>query len=206
MTKGLIKKNKGSKEFIKAISLIDIENQKDPSVEEVGGRFYPKEYLYSKRMTEVLDRFWHDSSEVLKLAIRAQHICRWEIPRETYEMNREGYLKWRKELKDFHAEKTQEILQKAGYKKESIETVKSLIKKKQLKRNKESQMVEDVACLVFLEYYFSEFSKKHPEEKVISILQKTWAKMSEKAKEEALQIQFSKNEKILIKKALAPIG
>ena len=203
LTKGLIEKNKGSKEFIKAISLVDIENQKDPTLEEVSGRFYAKEYLYSMRMTEVLNHFTPDASEALQLAIRAQHICRWEIPRETYEMNREGYLKWRKELKDFHAQKAQEILEKAGYQNDLIETVKSLIKKKQLKRNREAQILEDVACLVFLEFYFSDFAKKHKEEKIIAILQKTWAKMSDKARDEALTIKFNTDETNLIKQALA---
>jgi precorrin-2 dehydrogenase/sirohydrochlorin ferrochelatase len=202
LTKGLIGKNEISAEFKKAISLIDIVNQKDPTIEEVNGRFYPKEFLYSLRMTEVLDRFTPNASESLQLAIRAQHIGRWEIPRKSYEMNREGYLKWRKELKDFHAKKAQEILEQAGYQNDLIEKVKSLIKKKQLKRNKEAQILEDVACLVFLEDYFSDFAKKHSEEKVMTILQKTWAKMSDKARAEALKIKLTKEETNLIKKAL----
>ena len=202
LTKGLIGRDETSAEFKKAISLIDIVNQKDPTLEEANGRFYAKEFLYSLRMTEVLNRFFPDASEPLQLAIRAQHIGRWEIPRESYEMNREGYLRWRKELKDFHAQKAQELLDKAGYQHDLIEKVKSLIKKKQLKRNKEAQIVEDVACLVFLEDYFSDFVKKHTEEKIITILQKTWAKMSDKARTEALNIRLTQEETNLIKKAL----
>jgi len=94
------------------------------------------------------------------------------------------------------------LLDKAGYQHDLIEKVKSLIKKKQLKRNKEAQILEDVACLVFLEDYFSDFVKKHTEEKIITILQKTWAKMSDKARTEALNIRLTQEETNLIKKAL----
>ena len=153
-------------------------------------------------MTERLNAFDPNASEALRLTARCQHICRWEIPRESYEMNREGYLRWRQELKKFHATKAASILEDIGYDKETIDNVKFLLQKKQLKKNEETQTLEDVICLVFLEFYFEPFAHKHPEDKTIDILQKTWRKMSTKGQEAALELPLSKFSLDLITKAL----
>ena len=186
-----------------AIQLFDEANNKDPNVEIWEGKEYPKELLYGSRMSEKLEKFEANASLAVKLAVRCQHICRWEIPRESYEMNRVGYLTWRKDLYKFHAQKASEILEKVGYDATLIENVKFLLQKKQLKRNEETQLLEDVICLVFLDYYFENFSKKYSEKKLIEILQKTWAKMSEKGHQAALKIDFSEKSKDLISKALS---
>ena len=99
----------------KAFELFDLANEKDPNKEEFQGKSYSKEVLYAMRMTDKLNKFAPDASEPLKLTARCQHICRWEIPRESYEMNRVGYLKWRQDLKRFHAEKASGILKEVGY-------------------------------------------------------------------------------------------
>ena len=186
-----------------AFELFDLANSKDPNTEVFLGREYPKEVLYAMRMTDKLNDFAPNASEALRLTARAQHIRRWEIPRESYEMNRVGYLKWRQDLKKFHAEKALDILEKVGYDSETIDKVKFLLEKKQLKRNAETQTLEDVICLVFLEYYFEPFAKEHLEEKVVDILQKTWRKMSEKGQEAALKLPLSQTSKGLVDKALA---
>lgn len=186
-----------------AIQLFDEANNKDPNVEIWEGKEYPKELLYGSRMSEKLEKFEADASLAVKLAVRCQHICRWEIPRESYEMNRVGYLTWRKDLYKFHAQKASEILEKVGYDATLIDKVKFLLQKKQLKRNEETQLLEDVICLVFLDFYFENFSKKYSEKKLIEILQKTWAKMSEKGHQAALKIDFSEKSKDLISKALS---
>ena len=117
-------------------------------------------------------------------------------------MDRAGYLKWRTELKKFHADKASEILQKVGYEQEVIDRVAFLLQKKQLKRDAETQTLEDVICLVFLEFYYEEFMSKHPEEKIIDILQKTWKKMSDKGHDAALKLPYSNQGLTLVKKAL----
>jgi hypothetical protein len=53
-----------------------------------------------------------------------------------------------------------------------------LIRKEDLKKNEETQILEDVACLVFLDDQFEAFEKEHDEEKIITILRKTWRKVS----------------------------
>lgn len=189
--------------FLKAIALFDKANSQDPNSEVFGGVSYPKELLYAERMTEVLSNFAPEASEAVQLAARCQHICRWEIPRDSYEMNRTGYLLWRQELKKFHAEKASEILRSVGYEEETIEKVAFLLLKKQLKRNEETQLLEDVICLVFLQYYFEPFAVKYEEEKLIDIVQKTWRKMSEAGHAAALKLSYSEESLALIQKALA---
>jgi len=186
-----------------AIKLFDEANENDPNKEYFQGKEYPKELLYSIRLTDKLNDFCPDASESLKLAVRCQHICRWEIPRDTYEMNREGYLKWRKELKLFHAEKSSEILSNVGYSNIEIDAVKSLLLKKNLKQNKDVQILEDVVCLVFLEHNLSKFSEKYSEDKLIDIIRKTWNKMSEKGHQHALNLNLDEKVSKLISKAIA---
>jgi len=185
-----------------AFQHFDGANKQDPNTEVFEGTTYPKELLYGTRMTKRLNVFDPTASEALRLTARCQHICRWQIPRESYEMNREGYLRWRQKLKKFHAKKAASILEEVGYDDETIDNVKFLLEKKQLKKNEETQVLEDVICLVFLEFYFEPFAHKNPEDKTIDILQKTWRKMSIKGQEAALKLPLSKFSLDLITKAL----
>ena len=109
-----------SEKFKKAIQLFDGTNSLDPNKEIFDGKEYPKELLYAERMTNQLNKFVPNSSESLQLTARCQHICRWEIPRDSYEMNRVGYLMWRNDLKDYHVKKAAEILRQVGYVEETI--------------------------------------------------------------------------------------
>ena len=186
-----------------AFRLFDEVNSKDPNTEVANGVEHPKELLYAERMTQVLSDFAPDASEALQLTARCQHICRWEIPRDSFEMNRVGYLKWRQELKKFHAQKARTILEQVGYDQETIDRVEFLLLKKQLKKDEDTQTLEDVICLVFLQYYYEPFLHKHDEAKMISIIQKTWKKMSSMGHEAALKLSFSKEGLALVSKALA---
>ena len=185
-------------------NLIDQANAEDPNLENDDGKSVPKELLYGQRMTEMLEDYVDNRpTEALAIAVRAQHICRWQIPRESYPMDRTGYLKWRTDLKKFHADKTSSLMQQLDYGIETIERVSFLLQKKQLKRDTSTQTLEDIVCLVFLKYYFEDFAKKHSDEKIIDILQKTWRKMSEKGQKKALELSFSDTSSELLKRALA---
>jgi len=188
--------------FNKASEWIDAENAQDPNIEIYQSVSYPKELLYSKRMYEKLMDFHPNASEEIQIASKAQHICRWKVARESYPMDRVGYLKWRTDLKKFHAETTAAILEKAGYNQEFINRVSFLIEKKQLKKDEETQLLEDVICLVFLEFYLEPFVEKHDREKLKNIILKTWNKMSEKGHQAALKINYSPENLELIKEAL----
>jgi hypothetical protein len=174
--------NYPSRRFEEAIAAFDAYNQKDPNQEMDDGHLFPKELLYARRMTERLAQFAPDADEAVKLAARCQHIGRWEIPREKYPMDKKGYLQWRNEEKIRHAHIAEEILSECGYDQELIERVKLLVLKKELYTNKDTQLLEDVVCLVFVEYYLEDFAARHDEEKVVDILKKTMKKMSSRGK------------------------
>jgi hypothetical protein len=152
-------------------------------------------------MSAVLARLYPDASEALRLAVRAQHLRRWTVPRSSYPMDRTGYLRWRNDLKRKHAEWTAAILSECGYEEVEIARVAALIRKEALKRDAEAQALEDVACIVFLKSYVEDFAVKHSEEKVASILEKTWAKMSERGRAAALGLALSPPIRALIQRA-----
>lgn len=185
-----------------AFRYFDEANAKDPNSEVFEGSTYPKELLYAMRMSDRLAKFAPSASEALKLTARCQHLCRWEIPRDSFPMNRIGYLNWRQELKNFHARKASVFLEEVGYQKELIERVSFLLQKKKLKRDPETQTLEDVICLVFLEYYLEPFMEKHTEDKLVDILRKTWNKMSEAGRLAAKDLPLSKDAQLLIEKAV----
>jgi hypothetical protein len=157
-------------------------------------------------MTGWLERLAPEASEPLRLAIRAQHLCRWTIPRSQYPMDRRGYHQWRTHLARFHAEKAGEILCEVGYDAATIARVQALLRKEGLKSDPETQLLEDVACLVFLESYFADFSRQHDEEKLITILRRTWLKMSPRGHQAALALDLPLEARALIEKALAADG
>ncbi|GAA5225341.1 DUF4202 domain-containing protein [Membranihabitans marinus] len=187
----------------KAIAAIDQLNSQDPNQTVVNGEIMAKELLYSIRMTEELLAYKPNASEQLQIAARAQHIARWRIPRDQYPMDRKGYLQWRTELKNMHANLTAEILTALNYSDDFIEEVSQSIKKIKFKTKAEGQTLEDVVCFVFLRYYFDDFAQKHEEEKVIKIIQKTWAKMSDEGKERALQLPLSNHTVDMVERALS---
>ncbi len=189
--------------FETAIALIDKKNSEDVNTYQVTGLDYPKELLYSQRMTRKLLQFNPNASKALQIAARAQHICRWKIARDEYPMDRVGYLKWRETLKKMHAQLTAEILEQVGFDNQFIDRVSFLINKKLIKKNEETQILEDTICLVFLDYYFEEFAAKHSEEKIIDILKKTWVKMSNKGHEAVLKLPFSDKSLALVKQAIS---
>lgn len=191
--------------FAAAMAAIDAANAADPNHEEVDGETRPAAILYSERMSAWLDRLDPDASEPLKLAARAQHIERWTIPRNTYPMDRPGYLKWRTDLGKFHAERAGEIMAEAGYDDAAVERAKALIRKLRIKKDPEAQRLEDVICLVFLENYFADFSKQHDEAKIVSILQKTWKKMSADGHTAAFELVagLPDDARAIVEKALA---
>jgi hypothetical protein len=188
--------------FQHAIKKIDAANAADPNSLEVNSQKRPLEVVHAERRTAWIRQLVGEASEALLLAARAQHIRRWEIPRDRYPRNRIGYLKWRTDLKKFHAEKTAEILAEVGYDEEMIARVKDLILKKHLKTDPEVQALEDALCLVFLEKQFSEFAQKEAD-KIVDIVRKTWRKMSPQGQQLALGLPLTNDDQAIIEQALA---
>lgn len=194
--------------FEQAVALIDAANTADPHKETADGREWPKELLYSHRMSDVLQRYAPEADEAQQLAIRAQHIQRWKSPRSDYPMDRNGYLQWRTHLYKFHAETAAALMAQAGYAEADIERVKQAVGKRALKVNPDTQLLEDTAALTFIEHYMLDFAGKHPEydeAKWLDIIRKTWKKMSNRAQQFALSGGIKLPEPLvpLIQKALA---
>ena len=192
-----------SARFRQVIEKIDASNREDPRRISAEGGAEPLELAYSQWITDWVKRLDPGASEELLIAARGQHIRRWEIPRESYPDDRSGYLRWREALKQLHAGRVGQIMREAGYDETSVEKVARIILKKNI-RDPESQAVEDALCLVFLERQFADLARKEPEEKMLGILRKTWRKMGEKGRAEALKVRLDPTEEALLKKALAP--
>ena len=188
-----------------AFAAFDEANAADPTRIEAEGCEWPKELLYGRQMSAWMQRFAPDASEPLKLAARCQHIRRWEIPRDSYPRDRIGYLKWRTELKNMHARIAGEILGTLGYDGETIARVQSLLKKERLKQDAETQILEDVICLVFLESWFADFATRHDADKIVDIVAKTWKKMSPAGHRAALALtaNLPDGARDLVERALA---
>ncbi|MCP4433865.1 MAG: DUF4202 domain-containing protein [Gammaproteobacteria bacterium] len=195
--------------YQQALKLIDAANAEDPNIVKADGRDWPKELLYSERMTEMLDRYSPLAADAMKLAIRAQHIERWKSPRNAYPMDRLGYLKWRKDLYKIQADVAAKLLDRAGFDEVDIERVRKAVAKKSIKNNPDTQLLEDVTDLCFIEHYLVDFVARHPdysEEKWIDIIRKTWNKMSDNAHQFALagNIKLPESLAALILKAVSP--
>jgi hypothetical protein len=185
-----------------ALRRFDELNALDPNTELVNGVPRPCELVYAERLTNWVLRLKPDASEPLRLAARCQHLCRWTIPRNRYPMDRAGYLKWRTELKEFHAEKSAEVLREAGYAEDIVAKVQALNLKKDFPNDPDSRVLEDALCLVFLKFQFAELAAKTEDEKVINALRKSWQKMTEQARGEALKLRFGPREQALLNRAL----
>ncbi|HYD16008.1 MAG TPA: DUF4202 domain-containing protein [Hyphomicrobium sp.] len=186
-----------------ALAGIDAANSADPNRVAIDGTEVPAELVYGQRMSAMLARVYPEASETLRIAARAQHIRRWEVPRSTYPMDRPGYLRWRKDLGRKHAEWTAEILARCGYDETEIARVGTLVRKENFRRDAEAQAVEDVASLVFLAHYAGDFAAKHEPEKVVTILAKTLGKMSEHGKAAAGSLDLAPGVRSALEAAVA---
>jgi len=193
--------------FNRAIALFDAANAEDPNLD--AGQ--PKELLYGRRMSEMLERFAPEASEAVRLSVRAQHIRRWTVPRSSYPMTKEGYHAWRTGLYKLHAETAGALMRQVGYEDDLVERVMAAVGKRGIKVNPETQLLEDVADLVFIEHYMLGFASSKPdydEEKWLGIVRKTWNKMSDAAHRFALSGAIKLPEALvpLINKAISPAG
>ena len=184
-----------------ARQLIDAAHSGDPK--GLDGR--PAELVYADRMEAWLVRLAPNAPELLRLAARCQHLERWSVPRNSFPEGRAGYLSWRKDLYGRQAERARELLLQAGAESREAEEAATWISKTGLKINPSTQLLEDAACLVFLENEIAGFAAQHadyPREKFIGIIQKTWRKMSPAAREAAHGLNLPPGIAELVKEAV----
>ena len=194
-----------TRSFHAAIERIDAANALDPRSTSVDGKPVPHELHSGRRMTQWLERVHPEASEALRLAVRCQHLRRWEIPRAGYPMTRAGYHRWRTDLGRFHADRAAEILRAAGYDEATVARVQSIVRKENLASDPDTQALEDCACLVFLEDELAEFAARHDAEKVLNILARTWGKMSPRGRDAAAALDLPAPLRGLIGRALSRV-
>ena len=197
----------------RVLSAIDNINQQDSNVTVFNNEKHPKELIYGQRMTTCLMQYWPKANELLQIAVRAQHIKRWHLKRSDFAPGKAGYYQWRIALGKFHGELAASLMVEQGYSELEAKQVASIICKENLRDkddtqlNADSQTLEDVACLVFLTYYFDEFATNYiqqdNEAKIIRIVKLTWGKMSEEAHNIALQLTLPDHLADIVKKALS---
>lgn len=192
-------------QFDAALRRFDEENSRDPNLEVAAGTRHPRELLYAQWLTDWVLRLCPAASEELRLAARCQHLCRWMVPRDSFPMTRAGYLQWREGLKKFHARKAAEILRAVGYPEETIARVQTLNLKKNFPDDPEGRVLEDALCLVFLEHQFADLAGKTSEDKMITVLQKSWKKMTPAGQAFAKALAYAPRKKELLEKALAGV-
>jgi phosphohistidine swiveling domain-containing protein len=188
--------------FDRAIAAIDAVNGEDPNQIVFEGRTEAKELLHARRVSYWVNRLDESPSEALLLAARAHHLRRWHLPRAEFPEGRAGYHAWRRELQNRHAKEAGEILEACGYSDAEIQRVSELIRKRGLGRDPEVQTLEDALCLVFIETQLASFSTRHSEEKVIEIIARSLAKMSDQGRRASAQIPLAAAEAALVSAAV----
>lgn len=189
--------------FTQAFDAIDALHRNDPQSVEIDGVTEPKELVYARRMSAWLGHIHPAPAETLRLAVRAQHLQRWLVPRTDYPEGRVGYLTWRRDQSRQAGDTTATLMQQAGYSEGDAERASQIIRKQGLGRDDDVQALEDCACLVFLENYFADFSRTLKRDHLIRIVQKTWRKMSPRAHALALALPMSDASAALVKEALS---
>ena len=190
-----------TKRYKATIADIDKANADDPRTIAVEGTTRPYEVVYSERMTGRLAAMYPEATELLCIAARGQHIRRFDIPRSRFAEGRDGYNEWRRTCREHHAKLLGEIMRRHGYASHDIEHVGKLVRKEQLKKDKESQALENVVDVVFLQHYFDEFYGKYShydDAKIIDIIGKTLRKMSPKGHQAALALDLPERTRKLV--------
>lgn len=189
--------------YDQVFAALDDLHAQDPRQVEIDGKHLPQELWHAGRMSAWLHQLHESPDELMCLAVRGQHLQRWQVPRSEYPEGRVGYLTWRRDQGQRAGETTAQLMQQAGYCAEQAEQVAKMIRKQGLGRDVGAQAVEDCACLVFLENYFSDFSRQVEHDQLMRIVRKTWQKMSPAAHKLALELPMTPEARALVEKALA---
>ncbi len=176
------------------------QNALDPRLLEDAGALRPQELVDAERLSAWIARLVPAASVPLRLAGHCQHLRRWESPRSTYPDDRAGYLRWRADLQHAHAEHAAATLHAHGWDATTIAAVRCIVEKQ---RGPDTQHMEDALCLAFLEHEAAAFAAKHPDDKVVRILKRTWRKLSPVAQHIALALPLPDRLTSLITRALA---
>ena len=171
---------------------IDAVNANDPRTHETE----PLALAQGRKAEEWVERLDPNASVALRLAARAHHLSRWELPRSDYPEGRAGYLRWRRAQKDRHARDLIAILGDAGGHESVSARAAEIVAKKGLGSDEEVQTFEDAVSLSFLETELRPvIDRLDDDSKVADIVAKTLAKMSSAGRTQAQRLAASLDER-----------
>ncbi len=185
-----------------ALERIDEFNSADPHEIQVRGEARPKELTHAAMVSAWIERLRPDADDALRIAAHGHHVRRWTIPRREYPQGRRGYLRWRQALQELHAATLGEVMTEAGYEAAAIERAQDLVRKKNLRRDPDVQILEDALCLVFLETQLGDFRARQQDDRVSEILRKTWDKMSAEARVLAIDLDLAPDDRRFLQRVL----
>lgn len=169
------------------VAAIDRENDADPNRHD--GR--PLARVHGELASQWVNRLVDAPSDELKIAARAHHLRRWELARSEYPDGRAGYLRWRRDNKQVQADGTVEIAGRLGYDRAATDRIAELMLRSGLGSDPETQVLEDAACLAFLETQFDVMVAKLGHDHMVQVLARTLKKMSPAAIGLAAEVQLS---------------
>lgn len=188
--------------YDRAVDAIDDVNAADPNTVVRRGRAEPLALVHGRLAAEWIDRLVPDADDAVRLAARAHHLRRWELPRRSYPTGRSGYLRWRKDQKVRHATDVAELLAGVGYAPAVIERVQELVRRERLSTDAGAQAVEDAACLVFIETQLADMESQLDHDHLIEVIRKTARKMSPAGLQAVSSIELGDTERALLAEAL----
>lgn len=161
-----------------AAEAIDDANALDPTSIVVRGAETPLALAHGRLAAQWVQQLAPSADDAVLLAARAHHLRRWEAPRASYPEGKAGYLRWRKDQKSRHAHDVAVLLLGVGYDDEMVARVQALIRRDNLRNDPDQQLIEDAACLVFIETQLAVMASRIDRDHLLEVIRKTAAKMS----------------------------
>jgi hypothetical protein len=190
-------------QYLAAVAEIDAANAADPTMVTVRGAVRPLALVHGQLAAEWVARLLPDADELVLLAARAHHLRRWEVPRAQYDAGRAGYLRWKRDQRQRHADDVGVLLGSVGYSGEAVARVQALVRRDRLATDPDAQAVEDAACLVFIETQLADVAARLDHGLLIDVIRKTLRKMTPAAVEAVAEISLGDPERVLLAAALA---
>ena len=168
---------------------IDLANSGDPR--DHHGE--PLALAQGRMAEEWVMRLAPHASDALRLAARAHHLRRWELPRSDYPTGRAGYLRWRRAQQQRHARDLAAIADRAGLDGSVSVRAAEIVSKQRLGSDPEVQTFEDAVSLTFLMTELGPVvARLDDDAKAASIVAKTLTKMSSAGRQQAQALAASR--------------
>ncbi|MFM2070754.1 MAG: hypothetical protein RLZZ623_1017 [Actinomycetota bacterium] len=188
--------------YAAVVDAIDAANAGDPTVVSVRGHGVALAFAHGRLAVEWVEFLRPDADELVLIAARAHHLRRWEVARSTYPEGRTGYLAWKRDQRHRHATDVAQLMEAAHYPPEEIERVQALVRRDRLASDPDAQLVEDAACLVFIETQLADVARRLDHDLLVGVLRKTARKLSVEGAAAISRIPLGDFERALLAEAL----